>query len=159
MDEINEKLSDKAKDVISRIENGALRPGRELDDIISDFDDDRDKIALFKYAFAPIKVINSLNSEECKVEAIGKLSDDKQKSTKVLKLKLSLSREGFKKVFLREDNKKYNKIGLDKDITIGIEMESLGSNSEIILEAGKKNGIIIHEEKGIECGTILKRRK
>ena len=159
MDEINKELSEEAKELVSKIQAREVRPGRDLDDMILKLEDDRDKIALFKYVFAPIKVINSLNSEEYKVEAIGKLSDEKQKSAKVLQLKLALSREGLKKIFLREENKKYQKIGLDKDITFGIEMETLGTNSENILEAGEKNGKIIHKEKEIECGRIIKRRK
>lgn len=159
MDEINKKLSAEAKQLISKIESGELRPSIELDDMISGLKHDRDKIALFKYVLAPIKVSKSLESEESKVEAIGTLSADKQKSPKILQLKLALSREGFKKIFLREEEKKYNKIGLDKNITIGIEMETLGKNSEKILEAGEKNGITIHKEKQTKCGKIVKRRE
>ena len=37
------------------------------------------------------------------------------------------------------------------------KIETIGKNSEKILEAGEKNGTIIHKEKGLECGRILKR--
>ena len=56
------------------------------------------------------------------------------------------------------ENRKYSEIGLDKDITFGIEVESLGENSQKILEAGESNGKIIHKEKGLECGKIIRRR-
>lgn len=131
----------------------------EIEKLALSFERDEDKIAMLKYTFMPIRIIKTLKNEESIIEAIEKLSDDEQKSMKVFKLKMSLSRKGFKKFFLREEDIKYYKIGLDKDITLGVELETLGSNSEKILETGEKNGTIIHKEKEIECGKIVRRRK
>lgn len=154
----------------------------EIEEISLSFEKDEDKIAMLKYTQIPIKIIRTLKSEESMVKALGELKRDKEKLRVTLKfiknetnrlkaietfddkskaflIKLSLSREGFKKNFFREKDKKYHKIGLDKDITIGIEIESLGRNSEEILEVGENNGKTIHKDKKIECGKIVKRRK
>lgn len=154
----------------------------EIEEIALSFDRDEDKISTLKHVYAPIKIIKTLKTEDSVVKAIGELTNDEQKArvasrflkddknklmaieeikdnAKALPVKILLSREGFKKNFLREENRKYHKIGLDKDMTIGVEIETLGKNSEKILEAGEKNGTIIHKEKEIECGKILKRRK
>lgn len=154
----------------------------EIEEISLSFEKDEDKIAMLKYNFAPIKIIRTLKSEESIVKALGELKTDEEKirvatrfiknesnrlkaietfedKNKAFPIKISLSREGFKKYFLREKDKQYHKIGLDKDITIGIEIESLGRNSEKILEVGENNGKTIHKEKEIECGKIVKRRK
>lgn len=154
----------------------------ELEQIALSFDSDDDKIAILKYTFAPIRIIRTLKSEESILKALGELETDKEKisvttrfiknesnrlkaietfedKNKAFPIKISLSREGFKKYFLREKDKQYHKIGLDKDITIGIEIESIGRNSEKILEVGESNGKTIHKEKKMECGKIVKRRK
>jgi len=147
--------------IIELMENNKLNHlySDEIEEIVLSFEKDEDKISMLKHTIAPIKIIKTLKSEDSIIEAIGKLSEKVQKSTKVLNLKLSLSREGFRKVFFREEDKKYDIIGLDKDITIGMELETLGANSESILESGEKNGKIIHKEKEIECGKIVKRRR
>lgn len=154
----------------------------ELEQIALSFDSDDDKIAILKYTFEPIRIIRTLKSEESILKALGELETDKEKisvttrfiknesnrlkaietfedKNKAFPIKISLSREGFKKYFLREKDKQYHKIGLDKDITIGIEIESIGINSEKILEVGESNGKTIHKEKKMECGKIVKRRK
>lgn len=154
----------------------------ELEQIALSFDSDDDKIAILKYTFEPIRIIRTLKSEESILKALGELETDKEKisvttrfiknesnrlkaietfedKNKAFPIKISLSREGFKKYFLREKDKQYHKIGLDKDITIGIEIESIGRNSEKILEVGESNGKTIHKEKKMECGKIVKRRK
>ena len=154
----------------------------EIEKIALSFEKDEDKIAMLKYTFSPIKIIRTLETEDSIVKALGELKSDEEKvkvssrfiqndsnrlkaieifedKDKAFPIKISLSRDGFKKYFLREEDKKYNRIGLDKDITIGIEIESIGKNSEKILEVGEKNGKIIHKEKEIECGKIVKRRK
>lgn len=154
----------------------------EIEKISLNFEKDEDKIAMLKYTYTPIKIIRTLKSEESIVKALGELKEDEEKlritlrfiksesnrlkaiekfedKSKALPIKISLSREGFKKYFFIEEDKKYNEIGLDGNITIGIEIETLGSNSEKILEIGENNGKIIHVCKKIECGTIVKRRK
>jgi len=154
----------------------------EIEEIALSFEKDEDKIAMLKHVFTPIKIIRTLKNEESIVKALRELKRDEDKvkvasrfiknesnrlkaietfedKDKAFPIKISLSRDGFKKYFLGEEDKKYSEIGLDKDITIGIEIESLGKNSEKILEAGGNNGKIIHKEKQVECGKIVKRRK
>lgn len=169
----------KPSDIIELIKTKQLNR-LEIEEIILSFEKDEDKIPMLKYVFAPIKVIRTFNSEENILKALGELKSDEQKlkvasrfinnEENILKaiemfedknnaffIKLMLSREAFKTHFLGEENKKYKEIGLDKDITAGMEIETIGENSEKILEVGEKNGTIIHKEKGLECGRILKR--
>lgn len=168
--------------IIELLENNQLNhlSYNEIDEIASTFDNDEDKISILKHVFTPIKIIKTLKTEESIVKAIGELTSDEEKVKSALRflindenrlraikeikdedkafpIKILLSRDNFKTFFLNE-NQKYNKIGLDKDITFGIEIESLGKNSQKILEAGESNGKIIHKEKGLECGKIIKRR-
>ena len=168
--------------IIELLENKQLDhlDSDEIDEIALTFDNDEDKIAILKYAFIPTRIIETLKTEESIVKAIGELKSDEQKVNIALKflkkdenrlriikeikdedkafpIKILLSRDYFKKYFLK-GNKKYDKIGLDKDITIGTEIESLGENSQKILVAGENNGKTIHKEKGIDCGKIIKRR-
>lgn len=154
----------------------------EITELSLSFEKDEDKIAMLKYSLTPIRIIRTLKSEESIVKALGELKTDEEKirvttrfiknesnrekaietfedKNKAFPIKISLSREEFKKYFLREGDKQYHKIGLDKDITFGIEIESIGENSEKILEVGENNGKTIHKEKEIECGKIVKRRK
>ena len=168
--------------IIELLENNQLNhlSYNDIDEIASTFDNDEDKISILKHVFKPIKIIKTLKTEESIVKAIGELTSDeaKVKSTlrfltndenrlraikeikdeeKAFPIKILLSRDNFKTFFLNE-NRKYSKIGLDKGITFGIEVESLGENSQKISEAGESNGTIIHKEKGLECGKIIKRR-
>ena len=172
----------KPSDIIELIETKQLNHlyEDEIEEIILSFEKDEDKIPMLKHVFAPIRIIRTFNSEENILKALGELKSDEEKlkvasrfindeenrlkaiemfedKNKAFFIKLMLSREAFKTHFLGEENKKYEKIGLDKDITAGIEIETIGKNSEKILEAGEKNGTIIHKEKGLECGRILKR--
>jgi len=183
MDEINKNLENLSPEVIiSNLEKFELSYS-EIEELALSFEKDEDKIAILKYTFAPIKIIRTLKSEDSVLQAIRELENDHLKTMvalrflkedknrlkaikeikdtdKALFIKILLSREGFKKYFLREDNKKkYNKIGLNKDITIGLEIETIGKNSEKILEAGENNGIITHKDKDFQCGKIVKRRK
>ena len=96
-----------------------------------------------------------MTNDKTRLMAIKELKDDE----KALLLKILLSREEFKKYFFKEEDVRYSEIGLDKDITIGIEIESIGKKSEKILEAGESNGTIIHQDKDMICGKILKRRR
>ena len=168
--------------IIELLENKQLNhlSYNEIEEIALTFDNDEDRIAILKYVFTPIKIIKTLKTEESIVKAIGELANDEDKVKSALRfltndenrlkaikeikdedkafpIKILLSRDNFKTFFLNE-NKKYSEIGLDKDITFGIEIESLGKNSQKIFEVGESNGKTIHKEKGLECGKIIKRR-
>jgi len=154
--------------IIQGLETGEIKPAyiiqglekKELnfseDEIIKIIEQltDRQKVRI---------ALNCLKSDSSRMEVIDKIVEknggNKESKALVFPIKISLSREGFKKYFLREKNKKYDKIGLDKGITIGVEIETIGESSGKILEVGEKNGKIIHKEKDIECGKIVKRRK
>lgn len=153
----------------------------EIVEIGMSFERDEDKIALVKYLFSPRGIIETLKSEESIVKAIAELDDDEQKvkialryltndknrieaiktitnEEEALPIKLSLSREAFKSAFLREEDQQYHEFGLDENITIGIEIESLGKKSGEILATGKKNGTIEDKQKGMESGKLVMRR-
>ena len=64
----------------------------------------------------------------------------------------------FKEYFLHEDEIVYENIGIDSEITYGVELETLGEASMDLLEVGESNGFTI-DDKGQERGFLLKRRK
>lgn len=179
---MDEKLKNLTpKEIISKIESGELRLGyRDIDEIALGFEKDEDKIAILKHTLGKIKIIRTLKNEESILKALKELKSDEEKvkATKFIKdesnkikaietledkskafdIKVSLSREGFKKFFLKDVEQTYDKIGIDKDITFGLEIESIGEKSEDILTIGKNNGIKIDPKKDIECGTMLIRK-
>ena len=141
-----------------------------------------DKMALIKYVWAPIRIIKTLETEENIVKSLRELSDETKLKVvlgyikndlnkikaieefddkdKALPIKITLSRESFKKFFTGQEENKYQKIGLDPRLTIGIEIESIGSNSSNILYGSEKNGTREHPTKEeVKCGMLLKRRK
>ena len=168
----------KPKDILMKLESGELYlSDREIQDVALTFENDEDKIAILKYTVTPIKIIRSLKSEESILKALEGLSDEekarvaarfiKEESNKIkaieafkdkdkaFPIKISLSREGFRKYFLREEEIQYQEIGLDKNITFGLEIESLGKESEKILETAKANETIMDQTKEVECGKLL----
>ena len=159
----------------------------DIDKIIDMLAKEEDKIPFIKEAMRQSKIIRFLESDELKVEAIKELRTDEDKLkaiTKFLKTDSSkmkaikelndpklikkagivLSREDAKEFFLKKEKIKYSEIGLDKKITLGMEIESEGQDSKQIIEIGKNNGVIINEKMSgsmdvnMECGTTLKRR-
>lgn len=182
MDETKEKLEGlEPKDILLKLQNGELHlSDREIQEIALTFEDDEDKIGMLRYTFAPIKIIRTFRTEENIVKALGELKRDQDKikvasrfikndknrlkaietiedKDKAFPIKISLSREGFRKFFLREQEIRYTEIGLDKNITFGLEIESLGKESDKILEVGKANETKMDPTKDIECGTLLSR--
>ncbi len=157
----------------------------DIEDIAMNLQNDKDKIPFLKYTFRQLKIIRFfkedvmvnalkeiknedlrfkaittyLKSDEAKIEGIKTLSDSKK-----MMARITLSREGAKQYFLPQQ-KKYSEIGLDKSITLGMEIETEGENSHEIIEIGKRNGIKINEKMSgsmdvdMECGTVLRSRR
>lgn len=98
--------------------------------------------------------IKNLKKESNRIKVIEKIGNKNDS----LLIKTSLSREGFKKYFFSENDVTYTSIGLDSDITFGVEMETIGDSSSNILNIGKTNGIEIDDKK-LERGHIIMRRR
>lgn len=99
--------------------------------ILTAIDDDKFKIEQMKNLKSEINkaiVSTSLKSDDAKLKIANEIKDEKNK----ILVKMSLTdRENLKRNFLRKD-RKYSSIGLDQDMTIGMEIESEGEKSEII---------------------------
>lgn len=104
--------------------------------------------------------INNLKKDSSKKSIIEEIERKgaEDKKSKLLFLKASLSRKGFKEYFFRDDEIKHKSIGIDPDITYGVELETLGKASMDLLDVGEANGTT-EDDKGQKRGFLLKRRK
>ena len=112
--------------------------------IISSLKDENKKIeelGKITNEYAKVEIINSIKNEDKKKEEIGKLNDE---LAKAICTELTQNNEGkipLEKALknLLEENRNYSEIGLDKNLTIGIEIESEGEMSKIIHKIGDIN--------------------
>lgn len=99
--------------------------------------------------------INNLKEDSKKIKLLEQLEGTEIGKSKGVLIKASLSREGYKKYFLPEDENRSTEIGIDPNITYGIEIESIGRASIDLIDVGDSNGIVI-DDKGQERGKILR---
>lgn len=99
--------------------------------------------------------INNLKEDSKKIKLLEQLEGTEIGKSKGVLIKASLSREGYKKYFLPEDENRSTEIGIDPNITYGIEIESIGRASMDLLDVGDSNGIVV-DDKDQQRGIILR---